>query len=84
MEASSHASVCCNHQNIHPKCHDTNCKSDEMGLEQLAKAHELGVLEMSPEDEVEGELIYYQHRLQNNISVRKHYTGMWLTFFCGV
>ncbi|KAL6177030.1 hypothetical protein ACLB2K_053662 [Fragaria x ananassa] len=76
VEASSHASVCCNHQNIHPKCHDTNCKSDEMGLEQLAKAHELGVLEMSPEDEVEGELIYYQHRLQNNISARKHYTDV--------
>ena len=83
MEASSHASVCCNHQNIHPKCHHTIRRSDEMNIDQLAKAQKLGVIEMSPDDEVEGELIYYQHRLQNNISTRKHYTGMWLSF-CGV
>ncbi|XP_062025987.1 uncharacterized protein LOC133742336 [Rosa rugosa] len=76
VEASSHASVCCNHQNTHPKCYDTICKTDERNLEQLAKARKLGVLEMSPEDEVEGELIYYQHRLQNNITARKHYTDV--------
>ncbi|KAM0971666.1 hypothetical protein FF1_019575 [Malus domestica] len=74
MEASSHASVCCNHQNKHPKCCDMICKSDEMNLEQLVKAQEMGVLEMSPEDEVEGELIYYQHRLLNNAIARKHFT----------
>ncbi|XP_050376192.1 uncharacterized protein LOC126793646 [Argentina anserina] len=76
VDASSHASVCCNHQNIHLKCHEASCKSDEMNLEQLAKAQKLGVLEMSPEDELEGELIYYQHRLQNNITSRKHYTDV--------
>ncbi|CAN6587484.1 unnamed protein product [Malus baccata var. baccata] len=74
LEASSHASVCCNHQNKHPKCCDIICKSDEMKLEQLVKARKMGVLEICPGDEMEGELIYYQHRLLNNAIARKHFT----------
>ncbi|KAM2067504.1 hypothetical protein ACFX1T_043836 [Malus domestica] len=74
LEASSHASVCCNHQNKHPKCCDIIFKSDEMKLEQLVKARKMGVLEICPGDEMEGELIYYQHRLLNNAIARKHFT----------
>lgn len=76
LEASSHASVCCNHQSKHPKCCDMVCKSDEANSEQLVKAQKMGVLERCPEDEVEGELIYYQHRLLNNAIARKHFAGI--------
>lgn len=76
LEASSHASVCCNHQYKHPKCCDNFCKSDEVNLEELVKARKMGAREPSPEDEVEGELIYYQNRLLSNVVARKHFTGI--------
>lgn len=76
LEASSHASVCCNHQYKHPKCCDNICKSDEVNLEELVKARKMGAREPSPEDEVEGELIYYQNRLLSNVVARKHFTDI--------
>ncbi|XP_021601342.2 uncharacterized protein LOC110606708 isoform X5 [Manihot esculenta] len=69
LEASSNASVCCDHQNTH-----SMCKSVEVNEPQLVKAEKLGVLELSPADEVEGELIYFQHRLHCNAVARKHFT----------
>uniref|UniRef100_A0A2P2MIS0 Uncharacterized protein LOC105638874 isoform X1 n=1 Tax=Rhizophora mucronata TaxID=61149 RepID=A0A2P2MIS0_RHIMU len=73
LEASSNASVCCNHHNS--KCNDMVCMSDRVDLEQLVKAKSLGVLELSPADEVEGEIIYFQHMLLRNALARKHFTG---------
>lgn len=78
LEASSNASVCCNHQNQHSKCSNMICKSDGLNLEQLVKARKMGVLDLSPEDEVEGEIIYFQHRLLGNAVARKQFTGLFL------
>ena len=83
LEASSTASFCCNHQNQLPKCNNKICNSDGLNLEQLAKAREMGVLDLSPEDEVEGEIVYFQHRLLSNAAARKQFTGLFfvLDFF---
>ncbi|KAE9595938.1 putative chromatin regulator PHD family [Lupinus albus] len=56
--------------NEHLSCLD-DCKSDQMNMEQLVRAREMGVFEYSPEDEVEGELIYFQHRLLQNAVRRR-------------
>ncbi|KAG6774189.1 hypothetical protein POTOM_021540 [Populus tomentosa] len=74
LEASSNPSVFCNHQNNHSKCNDLICNSSEVNLEQLAKAKKLGILKLSPVDEVEGEIIYFQKRLLGNAVARKHCT----------
>ncbi|KAJ4701226.1 putative Phd finger protein [Melia azedarach] len=73
LEASSTASVCCNHQDRHSKCDDMICDSDGVKLEQLVKARTWGILELSPMDEVEGEIIYFQHRLLGNAAARKRF-----------
>jgi hypothetical protein len=54
------------------------CNSSEVNLEQLAKAKKLGILKLSPVDEVEGEIIYFQKRLLGNAVARKHFTGPFL------
>ncbi|KAL9394423.1 hypothetical protein Peur_013708 [Populus x canadensis] len=74
LEASSNPSVFCNHQNKHSKCNDLISNSSEVNLEQLAKAKKLGILKLSPVDEVEGEIIYFQKRLLGNAVARKHFT----------
>ncbi|GLT41377.1 hypothetical protein SLA2020_154450 [Shorea laevis] len=66
-EASCNASICCNHHGQQSKCNDMICKSDPLDLKQLDRAENMGVLELSPEDEVEGEIIYYQHRLLGKV-----------------
>lgn len=76
LEASSTASVCCNHQDRHSKCDDMICDSDGVKLEQLVKARTWGILELSPMDEVEGEIIYFQHRLLGNAAARKRFAGL--------
>lgn len=72
METSSYVRVPCNHQSQHSTCTETICKSDGENLEQLVKARNTGVLELSPEDEVVGELIYFQNRLLGNAVARKN------------
>ena len=57
------------------------CKSDGENLEQLVKARNTGVLELSPEDEVVGELIYFQNRLLGNAVARKNLSGLFFTPF---
>lgn len=71
VENSSYPSVCCNQRSSHSSCMDTINKSYGVNLEQLVKARKMGVLELSPEDEVEGELIYYQYRLLENTLATK-------------
>jgi hypothetical protein len=78
LEASSNASVCCNHQNQHSKFSNMICKSDGLNLDRLVKARKMGVLDLSPEDEVEGEIIYFQNRLLGNAVARKQFTGLFL------
>lgn len=75
LEASSTASVCCNHQGRHSKCNDMICKFGA-NFEQVFKARTRGVLELSPRDEVEGEIIYFQHRLLGNAFARKRFAGL--------
>ncbi|OIW04477.1 hypothetical protein TanjilG_01650 [Lupinus angustifolius] len=60
--------ICNQHQYL--TCLD-DCKSDQMNMEQLVRAREMGVFKYSPEDEVEGELIYFQHRLLQNAVKRR-------------
>ncbi|KAE8704410.1 PHD finger family protein, putative isoform 2 [Hibiscus syriacus] len=72
LVASSNASVCCSHQIDNLKCKEKSCQSDDLVLS--VKAGKLGAIEFSPEDEVEGEIIYYQHRLLGNAVARNHVT----------
>lgn len=53
-------------------CMDLNHTSSASQLEQLAEA-KTGVLDLSPEDEVEGELIYYQNKLIDHAVTSRHY-----------
>lgn len=64
---------CCNHQNEDPHSVDKMKKLDGLNLELLVKARDVGVLDLSPKDEVEGELIYLQHRLLGNAVARKQF-----------
>lgn len=73
LEASTKASVCCDHENSNPRCSKVICN-------QLVKARKMGILELSPEDEVEGEIIYFQHKLLGNAIARKHFTGICIIF----
>ncbi|KAE8679801.1 PHD finger family protein, putative isoform 2 [Hibiscus syriacus] len=72
LVASSNASVCCSHQIDHSKCNEKSCQSDDLVLS--VKAGKLGAIKFSPEDEVEGEIIYYQHRLLGSAVARNHAT----------
>ncbi|TYH89101.1 hypothetical protein ES332_D01G235700v1 [Gossypium tomentosum] len=72
LVASSNASVCCSHQSEHSMCNEKSCPVDD--LELSVKARKLGALSFSPEDEVEGEIIFYQHRLLGNAVSRNHVT----------
>ncbi|KAL1214298.1 histone H3-lysine(4) N-trimethyltransferase ATX1 [Cardamine amara subsp. amara] len=55
--------ICRNHQSQSADCGDT--------FRQLSKARKLGILDLSPEDEVEGELLYYQLQLLGTAVSRK-------------
>ncbi|KAJ4850515.1 hypothetical protein Tsubulata_027502 [Turnera subulata] len=74
LEASSNTSPCCNHQNKQSKCNEIMCKSNGVNSGPLLKAKNAGVFELSPADELEGEIIYFQHRLLRNAAARKHFT----------
>ncbi|KAJ9567063.1 hypothetical protein OSB04_003029 [Centaurea solstitialis] len=59
---------CCNH-------HNQNSASTESSSElvrDLGKTKRMSIINMSPSDEVEGELVYYQHQLLCNAVARKH------------
>lgn len=60
----------------HTICCDYQSQSAERGTYcQLAKAGKLGILDMSPKDEVEGELLYYQLQLLGTGVSRKQLSG---------
>ncbi|KAL2339843.1 hypothetical protein Fmac_007783 [Flemingia macrophylla] len=48
-------------------------KPDEVNMEQLVRARKMGLLEFPPQDELEGELVYFQYRLlQNAVAKKRH------------
>lgn len=72
LDGSSGASGGSSHQNPGVTCSDI-CKADRVNTEQLVMARNMGLLESCPKDEVEGELIYFQHRLLQNAVARKKF-----------
>lgn len=76
IETSSSSIVGCNHQDQHSNCPDMNYNHDGVDLDQLTKARNMGIPELSPLDEVEGELIYFQHRLLGTADTRKRLSGI--------
>ncbi|XP_029126709.1 uncharacterized protein LOC109795723 isoform X2 [Cajanus cajan] len=59
-------------QNQNLTCIDIS-KPDEVNMEQLVRARKMGLLEFSPQDELEGELVYFQYRLlQNAVAKKRH------------
>ncbi|XP_020089740.1 uncharacterized protein LOC109711216 isoform X3 [Ananas comosus] len=61
-----------NQQEMGSACANSNQKSDVAELDQISKAKSLGILDLSAEDEVEGELVYLQARLLDNALAIKH------------
>ncbi|KAL4566204.1 hypothetical protein LXL04_030316 [Taraxacum kok-saghyz] len=59
MDANATSDSECNHQNQTSQC-------------ELDKSKVASIINMSPVDEVEGELVYYQHHLLHNAVSRKH------------
>uniref|UniRef100_A0A7N0UNA5 Uncharacterized protein n=1 Tax=Kalanchoe fedtschenkoi TaxID=63787 RepID=A0A7N0UNA5_KALFE len=70
--SSSDDGKCHNHETKNSAYSET-CKNG-IELEQLTKAKVLGVFDMAPEDEVEGELVYFQQRLLGTKLKRKRFS----------
>ncbi|KAK7353135.1 hypothetical protein VNO80_18575 [Phaseolus coccineus] len=66
------ASGCSNSQNQNLTCSEIS-KPDAVKKEQLVRSKEMELSEFSPQDELEGELVYFQYRLlQNVVAKRRH------------
>jgi hypothetical protein len=50
--------------------------------DQISKAKSLGILDHSPDDEVEGEMVFLQARLLDNAMVLKHRYGKFFLGLC--
>ncbi|XP_057785158.1 uncharacterized protein LOC131002701 isoform X2 [Salvia miltiorrhiza] len=70
LKASSSSGLCCNND-LQATSSDQTSRCEDENLDQLVKARNLGILKISPGDEVEGALIYYQQRLLCNAAMRK-------------
>nr|GMD74160.1 histone-lysine N-methyltransferase atx1 [Ipomoea batatas] len=70
-EASSSSGTCCNDHNQPSTSGDSISKYNGTTLEQLIKSKNTGLLKLSPMDDVEGEIIFYQHKLLSNTAARK-------------
>ncbi|XP_073010390.1 uncharacterized protein [Typha latifolia] len=71
-EVAKSAGPSCSRRHFHSSYADMNERSDVVGMDQVSKANSLGILELSVEDEVEGELVYLQNRLLNSAVAIKH------------
>ncbi|KAK3015715.1 hypothetical protein RJ639_005663 [Escallonia herrerae] len=71
LKASSNPGIYCQNQNSSSSDLISNFG---VNVEQLVKARNRGVLDMSPVDEMEGELIFQQHRLLRNAVARKRFS----------
>ncbi|RDY04519.1 hypothetical protein CR513_11762 [Mucuna pruriens] len=67
------ASGCSSSQNQNLTCIDIS-KPDEINMEKLVRARKMGLLQFSPQDELEGELVYFQYRLLQNAVAKKRHT----------
>ncbi|KAL0438023.1 UNVERIFIED_CONTAM: histone H3-lysine(4) N-trimethyltransferase ATX1 [Sesamum latifolium] len=72
LEASSSSGLCCSNNSAQPTSDGWTFGCNGVNLDQLVKATNLDMLKLSPADDVEGELIYYQTRLLCNAAARKH------------
>lgn len=75
-QASSNAGVCCDHEYQGLECNDVGCQSGGFNPKQLVNKKIAEIMKLSPEDEIEGEIIFYQHRLLANAVSRKQFTGI--------
>ncbi|XP_051139060.1 uncharacterized protein LOC127256880 isoform X2 [Andrographis paniculata] len=71
LEASSTSASSLSNRNLQETYGDNDGRCDGVNGDEAAEARSLGLQELSPVDEVEGELIYYQQRLLNNALTRK-------------
>ncbi|XP_071925419.1 uncharacterized protein [Coffea arabica] len=71
--ASSSSGICCHRHGQQAAPTDWMTKLSVGNREQLVKARKMGLLELSPSDEVEGELIFFQQRLLSCAISRKHF-----------
>ncbi|CAA0809914.1 PHD finger family protein [Striga hermonthica] len=71
LGASSSSGLCCNNDNLQRTSSHRTSKCSGVDLDQLVDARNMGILKLSPADEVEGELLYYQHRIISNAVLRK-------------
>lgn len=72
---STKASDVCTRHLASPLCPQVNSILDPRQLNQLAKAKQMGLLEFSPEDEVEGEILYLQNKLVDSAFTVRHSFG---------
>lgn len=73
LQGAGDHTICRNHQSQSADCGDT--------FGQLSKPRKLGILDLSPKDEVEGELLYYQLQLLGTAVSRKQLSGDLLSIF---
>ncbi|XP_073136412.1 uncharacterized protein [Henckelia pumila] len=71
FEASSSSGHCCHNHSLRATSGGGLSEFDREILDQLIKARNLNMLKLSPEDEVEGELIYSQQSLLSNAVTKK-------------
>ncbi|XP_020275460.1 uncharacterized protein LOC109849974 isoform X2 [Asparagus officinalis] len=69
---SSNASDSCNQDLLSPVCKHVDHVPDHGQFDHLAQVNKIGMLELSPEDEVEGEMLYLQNKLLDSASAIKH------------
>ncbi|WOL20037.1 hypothetical protein Cni_G28839 [Canna indica] len=75
------SSICpfCNQQRLPCFCTGTKYRLDGTRFDQLSLAKSMGFLELSPEDEVEGEMVYLQAKLlDNDVAIRHNYEDLLL------
>ncbi|KAI4388057.1 hypothetical protein MLD38_000427 [Melastoma candidum] len=77
-DSSLGANVCCSNR-LSPKGSDISKNGSEEISPELLKDAKMGILEMSPNDEVEGEILYIQSRLLSNAAVKKQFSDVLIT-----
>ncbi|KAL3641330.1 hypothetical protein CASFOL_016298 [Castilleja foliolosa] len=70
LDASSSSGYCCNNDNLTSDDWTSRCSG--VDIDQLLEPRNMEILKLSPADEVEGELLYYQQRLLCNAVTRKN------------
>ncbi|KAF4367870.1 hypothetical protein G4B88_008546, partial [Cannabis sativa] len=74
FEVPLYSNSCRIHATKYSRCKEMTCNADGVRLEKFVLDRKMGILDFSPKDEVEGEIIYYQNRLLSNAIAREHFT----------